>query len=581
MKRRAMMPTENSPMIISESFMTQLITSILSVPIVYIPHYHYNYVDMALADLFPPKQGYNQKPGLRNILGLHRDTIYEYDQTRGRVDFETKRPVSTETSIQIASVLKNLLVRNEHDEECPVVLSGCKILLFKNISQLLLKEPSIQLMLQTFAEKYERGEYDERTTIIIVSPVPVSMLPMELLDIISIINLPAPSNNEIETYVKTISVSEQFLLKSDSLQADLCRTLQGMQLFDIYQIMNSVLARTGRKLTASAISLALEEKKRIVKKSGIIEVVDSDVNFDDVGGLDVMRKDMERKKYIFTHLTLANNKKINLTLPKGILIIGMPGCGKSMIAKSIANKFGVSLLRLDISSLMGQYVGQSEENLRRALYTAEAAHPCVLWIDEIEKAFHGANSSNTNENDTLVMRMMGYFLTWMQERKTAVYIVATANDVLRPEFMRRGRFDEVYFVNFPNEKERKAIFEKKINRFKNTKEHPTIFDFSQLTTTDIIVKEMVGHYGGFSGAEIEYIVNMVIENKFVEYVKLVEEEKKVETLPITENDFLDIIKEMKETVMSNQRSDRNNKEKTPVERILEMKDIYNFKSASE
>lgn len=570
-------PTDNSSMIISEDFKTQLITSILSVPIVYIPHYHYNYVDMALADLLPAKQG----DGQRNVLGLYRDSIYEYDQARGRVDFDNKRPASTETSIQIVSVLKNLLVRNEQDADSPIVLGGCKILLFKNVGQLLLREPSIQLMLQTFAEKYERREYDERTTIIIVSPVPISMLPMELIDLVSIINLPAPSNNEIGRYVNSIPVSEQFLLKADSLRADLCRTLQGMQLFDMNQIMNSVLVRTGHRLTASAIQLALEEKKRIVRKSGIIEVVDSDVNFDDIGGLDVLRKDMERKKYIFTNLTLANSKKVNITLPKGILIIGMPGCGKSMIAKSIANKFGVSLLRLDISSLMGQYVGQSEENLRKALYTAEAAHPCVLWIDEIEKAFHGANSSNSSENDTLVMRMMGYFLTWMQERKTAVYIVATANDVLRPEFMRRGRFDEVYFVNFPNEKERKAIFEKKINRFKSTKEHPTIFDFSPLTSVDKIVEEMKGHYGGFSGAEIEYIVNAVIESKFVEYAKLIEEEKTVETLPITEEDFLTVVNEMKDSVMSNQRSDGRNKEKTPVEKILEMKETYNFKSASE
>ena len=555
-------------MYMKQEFKTQLITGILSAPIIYIPHFHYNFVDEVIREIICPSNGE------RNILGLNKDSIVEYCIAQGIVDFDTKDEIE---DLAAYSKLKTFL--------CDIVqydgkFETEKIFLFKNFQQEM-KDLSIQKLLQTFVEKYEQRKYDERTTIIIVSPVPVSQLPMELIDLISIINLPAPSNNEIETYVKSIPVSEQFLLKSDSLQADLCRTLQGMQLFDINQIMNSVLARTGQKLTASAINLALEEKKRIVKKSGIIEVVNSDVTFDDVGGLDVLRKDMERKKYIFTNLTLANSKKINIALPKGILIIGMPGCGKSMIAKSIANKFGVSLLRLDISSLMGQYVGQSEENLRRALYTAEAAHPCVLWIDEIEKAFHGANNFNSNENDTLVMRMMGYFLTWMQERKTAVYIVATANDVLRPEFMRRGRFDEVYFVNFPNEKERKAIFEKKISRFKNTKDHPTVFDFSQLTSVDSIVKKMVGHYGGFSGAEIEYIVNTILESKFVEYVKLIEEEKKVETLSVTEKDFLTIIEEMKSSVMSNQCSGSKNKEKTPVEKILEMKETYNFKSASE
>ena len=231
----------------------------------------------------------------------------------------------------------------------------------------------------------------------------------------------------------------------------------------------------------------MEEKKQIVKKSGIVEVVDANVQFSEVGGLDVIKEQLEVKREIFQNLNLAS--ECNLPLPKGILIIGMPGCGKSMIAKSVANLFDMSLLRLDINRLMGQYVGQSEANLRKALETAEAAHPCVLWIDEIEKAFAGSNNGGNN-NDMLVMRLMGHFLTWMQERKTPVYIVATANDVMRPEFMRKGRFDEVYFVDFPNAAERKDIFEKKISHYKKSKSG--IFDFSQLKSYERIVEQMVG-----------------------------------------------------------------------------------------
>lgn len=166
----------------------------------------------------------------------------------------------------------------------------------------------------------------------------------------------------------------------------------------------TTLVGLGGFLSQTTIKLALEEKKQIVKKSGIVEVVDANVEFSEVGGLDVIKEQLEEKKEIFHNLNLAT--ECNLPLPKGILIIGMPGCGKSMIAKSVVNLFDMSLLRLDINRLMGQYVGQSEANLRKALETAEAAHPCVLWIDEIEKAFAGSNNGGNN-NDMLVMRLMG------------------------------------------------------------------------------------------------------------------------------------------------------------------------------
>ena len=260
-----------------------------------------------------------------------------------------------------------------------------------------------------------------------------------------------------------------------------------------------------------------------------------------------------------------------------------------MIAKSIASEFGVSLLRLDINRLMGQYVGQSEANLRSALATAEAAHPCVLWIDEIEKAFAGSNGQN---NDMLVMRLMGHFLTWMQERKTPVYIVATANDVMRPEFMRKGRFDEVYFVDFPNEVERRQIFEMKIAKFRDDPD--SIFDFTGVKELDSIVKEMEGKYGGFSGAEIESVVNTVIEKKFVEFLNALSEDKKQTTAkaPLDEKDFTDEAKAIKDAVMANQKSreyEQYQKDKTRpknehawtnIERIREMQEKYKFTKAT-
>lgn len=426
----------------NQQFKTQLITGILSSPIIYVPHYHYDYVDSVLQDVIIGDEC------TRRFFDMDEDSIIEFDLARGIVYFSSKyKNTLLEQYSNIETLLNDIIEYDEHfDKE--------KIFLFKNFSQAL-TDVKIQSMLQTFASKYEHGDYEKTITIIIVSPQSISCIPSELEGYLTVIEIDAPSESEIRSYVDTFPVTTSIKTERNQeiLRGEICRNLQGLQFYEVKQILLSALVRTGGKLSDKTKELVLEEKKRVVKKTGIIEVIDTDVSFEDIGGLGKLRTELERKAVIYHHLREAHENHI--TLPKGILIIGMPGCGKSMIAKAVANKFGVSLLRLDISRLMGQYVGQSETNLRKALATAEAAHPCVLWIDEIEKAFAGA--SGNGGDDLLVMRLMGHFLTWMQERKTPVYIVATANDVMRPEFMRKGRFDEVYFVNFPKEAERADI----------------------------------------------------------------------------------------------------------------------------
>ena len=565
-----------------EEFKTQLTTAILSSPIVYIPHFHYAFVDGILQSIVNPQEGQ------RKVIPLDAEDIVEFDITRGIIDFATKqRRKNLDTLSKLDLFLETLIEKRTFTNE--------KVFIFKNMGDVW-SDPHIQTYLQMFASMYERdmrnptrgNTYHQLTTLIIVSPETVSMLPAQLEKIVTVIDVPAPTQEEIMAEVESIPVSYEYATESQILgiRTEMCRTLQGLQLYEVNQILKSASVRTGGFLSQTTIKLALEEKKQIVKKSGIVEVVDANVEFSEVGGLDVIKEQLEEKKEIFHNLNLAT--ECNLPLPKGILIIGMPGCGKSMIAKSVANLFDMSLLRLDINRLMGQYVGQSEANLRKALETAEAAHPCVLWIDEIEKAFAGSNNGGNN-NDMLVMRLMGHFLTWMQERKTPVYIVATANDVMRPEFMRKGRFDEVYFVDFPNTAERKDIFEKKINHYKKSKSG--VFDFSQLKSYDRIVEQMVGTTNfGFSGAEIESLVNSVMNKKFIEYIK---EKSKCEATDvasisprkITEQDFLDEISHMKSSVLSSHTSKPINeydrlREKTNVERIRDLRDTYQFTSAS-
>lgn len=557
-----------------QEFETQLTTALLSCPIVYIPHFHYEMLDATLVSILCPKEGH------RTVDLDINNQVIEYDGGQNVVVNFMDKCLNDDLAnyADAVTLIKDFVTSK----------LGDGILLLKNFAEQI-QEKEVQSLLARYVAQYEQGKRSPSNTIIIMSPQPVNTIPPEISRYVTAIDIKAPTEDEIMEEVMRIPVSERNKGEEQELRIDLCHTLQGLQMYEVKQILHSALIRTGGRLSVKTKQLALEEKKSIVRKSGVIEVVDTDVCFKQIGGLDVLKDDLIRKANIYRNLSLA--QKCHVALPKGVLIIGMPGCGKSMIAKSIASEFGVSLLRLDINRLMGQYVGQSEANLRSALATAEAAHPCVLWIDEIEKAFAGSNGQN---NDMLVMRLMGHFLTWMQERKTPVYIVATANDVMRPEFMRKGRFDEVYFVDFPNRKERKQIFQMKIARFVNDTE--SIFDFSEVKDIEKIVGKdnFEGKYGGFSGAEIESVVNTVIEKKFVEYLKLLSDDNKHDATKIrlNEQDFIDCAKAIKEAVMANQKSreyeeykkhpDRPKNEHawTNIERIKEMQEKYKFTLAT-
>ena len=558
----------------NDNLKTNLITGILGCPIIYIPHFQYQHIDETIMDIAEPVNG-------RNILGINANMVCEYSQALGVTDFRTKEK-DRYWRVSLEGLLETIVGDKTNE------LNGCKIFVLKNIAKEL-QDPTILALLQLFAEKYESGMIkDSLTTIIIVSPVPSQQLPAEIESLVSVIDILPPTLDEIHRYVATLPVTKSIVSPrgKEMLINDICRNLQGLQLYDIRQILRLGLSRTGGVLSDKTCHLVLEEKKKVVRKTGIVEVVDTDVSFEDIGGLDNLRTELERKATIYHHLREAIESRI--TLPKGILIIGMPGCGKSMIAKAVAEKFGVSLLRLDISRLMGQYVGQSETNLRRALATAEAAHPCVLWIDEIEKAFAGSGGGNSGGNeDMLVMRLMGHFLTWMQERKTPVYIVATANDTMRPEFMRKGRFDEVYFVNFPTQKERADILTKKLRKYE--KSH--IFNLSPLKDKIMdIVASMQGRYGGFSGAEIESVVNTVFEQKFMLYMEDIEKHGNDDNYEpplqdVTPEDFILEVTRIKASVMSEQVSKaidikENIRNKTNIERIRDMQRTYHFVPAT-
>ena len=233
---------------------------------------------------------------------------------------------------------------------------------------------------------------------------------------------------------------------------------------------------------------------------------------------EMVKEYLKEKSMVMAHLPEAERLKISI--PKGVFIVGMPGCGKSLCAKAAAARFGCPLLKLDMGSMMGKYVGQSESNLRKAIKIAEAAAPCILWIDEIEKGFSGIGGNND-----IMTRMFGYFLSWMQDKTSPVYVIATANnaDNLPPELKRKGRFDEIFCVNLPNDKEREAIF--KVHLRKKGQE-------KNVTSLD----KVVGKTKGFNGADIESVVNEALEKKFVRMLA----DGSTDGLRLTEKDLQEV-----------------------------------------
>lgn len=231
------------------------------------------------------------------------------------------------------------------------------------------------------------------------------------------------------------------------------------------------------------------EKAGTLKRNGLVEVVETVTDPAEIGGLEELKAWLSRRVFAFTPAARA----YGLPAPKGLMILGISGTGKSLTAKASATAFGLPLLKLDMGRVMGGIVGQSEANLRTVIRTAEAIAPCVLWIDEIEKGFSGSQSSGSTDGGTTA-RIFGSFLSWMAEKKKPVFVVATANDIskLPPEFLRKGRFDEMFFVDLPNDTERRQIWEIVIRRYGRD---PVQFDVAALATA----------CADFTGAEIEAV----------------------------------------------------------------------------
>ena len=358
-------------------------------------------------------------------------------------------------------------------------------------------DPKVKTLLALMSQRKLYDRKYERTIIIVSS---VLKVPHEIEKYVSFLEVDLPDPEEIDKLIdQHIEINNYDKAKFTSEDREkLMPSLKGMSAFEIDRMLDMAMSSNG-SLSAEDREMILVQKKQMVKKSGVLELIDTPENIDSIGGVEILKKYLKRKSEVYAKLPEAIKKGV--ATPKGVFLVGMPGCGKSLCAKATAATFNnVPLLKMDMGSMMGKYVGESEGNLRKALRIAEAAAPCVLWIDEIEKAFSGVGGNND-----IMTRMFGYFLSWMQEKKSAVYVFATANnaDKLPPELKRKGRFDEIFCVNLPNEKEREEIFKVHLMKKRQPIEKISCNRLAEATE-------------GFNGADIESVVNEAMETCFLE-----------------------------------------------------------------
>ena len=405
----------------------------------------------------------------------------EWNGAKGFVDFRTKQPLIKGKNL--VETLRLLDSDNELDR---------KFLVLKDAIGFL-EEQEVTALLKDVALQISQGL---DTVIVIVSSI--VKIPKELEKFITIVELEYPTQDEIKKQIGRFS-EEQDSPISDSLLEEMSISFKGLTEFEIESLLATALAQNGM-FTRQDLNLIFEQKQQMIMKSGILEMIPLKERPDDIGGLESLKTWLRRKAKVYKSINKAMD--FGVDMPKGVLIAGVPGCGKSLAAKVTAQLFEVPLLRLDMGKIMGKYVGESEENMRKAISLAEAISPCVLWIDELENAFAGIDGSGSE----VTVRLFGTFLTWMQEKTSPAFVIATANDItkLPPELMRKGRFDEIFYVGLPNRKERKKIFE--IHIAKRRK--------SDLSNIDLDM--LVSKTEGYSGADIEGVVKDAVENTFAD-----------------------------------------------------------------
>lgn len=337
-----------------------------------------------------------------------------------------------------------------------------------------------------------RALNDSYKTLIISAPL-VDLAP-ELEKDVTVVDYALPGHQDIDRLLGRIidDVKDHPNLKINldvKGRQSLVRAAGGLTLQEAENVFAKTLVKDGA-LTPDDVTTVFAEKQQIIRKSGLLEYYEPQSGLGDVGGLEQLKEWLGRRSQAFTE----EAKAFGLPAPKGALLVGVQGCGKSLCAKAVSREWNMPLLRLDVGRMFSSLVGSSEENIRRAIAVAESVSPCVLWIDEIDKAFAGSQSSGGSDAGTTA-RVMSTFLTWLSEKTKPVFVLATANDItqLPPELLRKGRLDEIFFVDLPDLAERELISRIHIKKCGRQAED---FDHAEIAAAA----------EGYSGAEMEQAV---------------------------------------------------------------------------
>jgi AAA+ superfamily predicted ATPase len=359
-------------------------------------------------------------------------------------------------------------------------------------------------------------------TLVLVSPF--LELPAELEKDVTVMDFYLPSLADLGIMLDRIlnEVKDNPKITVDLDEAsreEILKAAQGLTLSEAENVFAKALVSDGR-LDRSHVASIFAEKRQIIRKSGLLDYCEPEISFKEIGGLESLKEWLGKRRLAFSEKAI----EFGLPAPRGVLLLGIQGCGKSLCAKAVSGLWQLPLLRLDMGRLFGSLVGSSEGNIRRAIAVAESVAPCVLWVDEIDKAFGGSTSGSSTDSGTS-QRVLGTFLTWMAEKSSSVFVVATANNIslLPPELLSKGRFDEIFFADLPDEKERAAIFAIHLAR--------RGWDSSALDLSGLSIRA-----NGFSGAEIEQAVVSALFDAFFEDRQLAEAdlEKAIgETVPLS------------------------------------------------
>lgn len=375
-------------------------------------------------------------------------------------------------------------------------------------------------------KRYENAHNSIYKHVIITSPV--QRIPEELNKLVSVVDFGLPGKEEIrDLFDKFTRKSKENKFLSVEEKNKIVSACIGLTETEIFNACSKSMVLNEGKVNYKEI---ISEKSQIIKKDGTLEFFEPAIGLSEVGGLKNLTDWVKKRKLAYDEEVRVRH---NLEMPKGLLMTGIQGCGKSHSVKAISNYLEVPLIRMDVGTLMGKWLGESEGNIRRAIRLAENIAPCVLWIDEIDKGIPDPTSGNTHETSK---RVFSTLLTWLQEKTSAVFVVATANNIhhLPPELMRKGRFDEIFFIDLPTFQERKEIFE---IHLKKKGHDPALFD----------VHALAKEAEGYSGAEIQVLIGesmfeAVFQNEELKTSHLIQEISNTKPLSVTMKDKVNSIR---------------------------------------